>query len=143
MFYVCKDTTLLRYHQIFPQKSYQKVVVLTFVYINKVVFYSFSQYVNNILVLFRYYFILHAIIIYIYYTLLYIEKINGVPPGWLMVRASGRGVLPSWAVCLRSWIRSHIPADPDRRSQPETPSVAAQSSSRISVRGIEILNVTL
>lgn len=39
-------------------KSYQKVLVLTFIYINKVVFYRFSQYVSNILVLSRYYFIL-------------------------------------------------------------------------------------
>lgn len=90
LFYVCKDTTLLRYYQIFSQKSYQKVLVLTFIYINKVVFYRFSQYISNILVLSRYYFILCAFIIYILYTLLYIEKINGVPPGEGPVAYSSR-----------------------------------------------------
>ena len=102
--YVCKDTTLLRYYQIFSQKCYQKVLVLTFIYINKVVFYRFSQYISNILVLFRYYFIFCAFIIYILYTLLYIGKINGVPPSvggsccwWVIGSGGGRCAYPSVA----------------------------------------------
>lgn len=31
----------------FRKKSYQKVLVLTFIYINKVIFYRFSQYISN------------------------------------------------------------------------------------------------
>ena len=81
MFYVCKDTTLLRYYQIFLGKSYQKVLVLTFMYINKVVFYRFSQYISNILVLFMYYFILRVIIIS--YTLLYIGRKKPASPPFL------------------------------------------------------------
>jgi hypothetical protein len=106
----------------FSQKSYQKVLVLTFIHINKVVFYRFSQYVSNILVLSRYYFILCAIIIYIYiiYIIIYRENkrcaswvvddagsragvpsiVGGAPPGWWMMQAAGREFLPSWAVCL-------------------------------------------
>ena len=41
-----------------------------------------------------------AIIIYILYTLLYIGRINGAPPGWSMIQAAGREFLPSWAVRL-------------------------------------------
>lgn len=74
MFYVCKGTTLLRYHQIFSQKSYQKVLVLTFIYINKVIFYRFSQYISNTQILSKYYFILRAIIIYIIYLIIYREN---------------------------------------------------------------------
>nr|DAE17129.1 MAG TPA: hypothetical protein [Siphoviridae sp. ctbvd11] len=94
-FVVCKGTTLLRHHQIFSQKSYQKVLVLTFIHINKVIFYRFSQYISNTEILPKYYFILRAIIIYILYTLLYIGKINGAPPEWWMIQAAGREFLPS------------------------------------------------
>ena len=122
LFYVCKDTTLLRYRQMFSQKSYQKVLVLTFIHINKVVFYRFSQYISNILVLFRYYFILCAIYIYILYTLLYIgrkkHRAASVPGLWVMSSGGGHLVPPSWVVgdefrrwapcCLRPglWVMS-------------------------------------
>nr|DAW39843.1 MAG TPA: hypothetical protein [Caudoviricetes sp.] len=129
----------------FSQKSYQKVLVLTFIHINKVVFYRFSQYISNILVLSRYYFILYAIIIYIYIIYIIIYREKKAPRrlrSWVVGDEFRRWAprrLHSWVVGdefrrwasrrLRSWVRSHIPADPDRRSQPEPPSVAAQSSS--------------
>ena len=103
------------------------------------------------LVLFRYYFILCAFIIYILYTLLYIERKRAsrrlrswvvgdefrrwAPRrlrSWVVGDESRRWAsrrLRSWVVGdefrrwaprrLHSWVRSHIPADPDRRSQPE------------------------
>ena len=87
-------------------------------HINKVVFYRFSQYVSNILVLSRYYFILRYY--YIIYIIIYRENkrcaswvvddpgsragvpsiVGGVPPGWWMMQTAGREFLPSWAVRL-------------------------------------------
>lgn len=112
----------------FRKKSYQKVLVLTFIYINKVIFYRFSQYISNTQILSKYYFILRAIIIYIIYLIIYRE--NKRCASWVVDDADSRAGVPSIVGgAPPGWSRWHIPADPDRRSQPEPPSVAGQSSS--------------